>query len=261
MLVTLNVPVVRRAAGPCYHAAPPVEVKVLSQAKAVVRYLSSDESVDRAQEVVRQAGWTNWPQFYANPVVVDCHEYGSSKNVIGRVLKHDDARPKQLFQDVEFAVERSALAADLFGMVEAGFLKGCSVGFKPLRMVSRMFGDDAEDFAAAAKLLGLNTADAARVRTIYLEQQQIELSTCPLGANPNALVQNIAKAYAGGALSDEGLERVTDAAERAIKPFPQGVVSRSTGPAPAQPADGAETLFRQERELQFLRGMHALTNR
>ena len=35
--------------------------------------------------------------------------------------------------------------------------------------------------------LGLDAATAASVRAIYLEQQQIELSQCVIGANPYAL--------------------------------------------------------------------------
>lgn len=226
-----------------------------------MRYLSSDEFLDRMDEVIRQAGWTDWDRFYTNPIVVDCHDYGSSKNVIGGVIRHEIKGGKQLFQDVEFAVEKSALAADIFGMVESGFLRGCSVGFRPISAVGRRYGStDAEIRAVGAKM-GLGDDIGSKLKTVYLSQRQLELSTCPLGANPNALVQSIAKAHTAGALSDEGLERYADVVERAFRPFPQAVTSRSTDPASAQPADDAEILVRQERNLAFLREMQSLTNR
>ena len=44
--------------------------------------------------------------------------------------------------------------------------------------------------------------DAAQLRAVYLEQEQIELSQCVIGANPNAL----ARAYKAGCLTEEDLD-------------------------------------------------------
>src|SRR5690606_26257673 len=61
-----------------------------------------------------------------------------------------------------------------------------------------------EGWTAALTELGIKAEDAAAIRYIYLEQEQIELSACVIGANPNAL----AKAHKEGCLSDGDLASI-----------------------------------------------------
>ena len=60
------------------------------------------------------------------------------------------------------------------------------------------------DFVEAVKTLKLSAETAAQVRCIHLTWQQIELSACIIGANPNAL----AKAFREGALKEADLAAV-----------------------------------------------------
>jgi len=93
-------------------------------------------------------------------------------------------------------VAENKLAQYGWAMVRAGFLPAVSVGFFPTKAVSR------GDANYAQQLAELGLRDDAAVRTIYLEQEQIELSAVIIGANPNAL----ARAYKAGALDDTALD-------------------------------------------------------
>ena len=226
--------------------------KVIDAKKGVVQYLASDESLDSYREIVRAAGW-QFDRFRKNAPFVDSHDYSTVKNLLGCVTDFSvDTKKSQLVETVQWAIDvaDNDLARLGFAMTEAGYLKAVSVGFAPVKYASRW--SDESDWQDAVNLLKLSAGDAAVAQIIYLQQQQLELSACILGANGNA----VAKAYAGGALSDQDLDRLTDVAEKTLS---QTVV-RSTGSAPADPADGAANLVRQERAA-FLREMQQLTNR
>ena len=51
----------------------------------------------------------------------------------------------------------------------------------------------------------LVSSNGSDVRCIYIEQEQIELSLCVIGANPNA----VAKAYKAGVMTDAELEMIS----------------------------------------------------
>ncbi len=228
-------------------------VKVLNASKGLVQYIASDESLDSYREIVRAAGW-QFDRFRKNAAFVDSHDYSTVKNLLGCVTDYSiDTQKGQLVETVQWAIDvpGNDLARLGFSMTEAGYLKAVSVGFAPTSYVSRGWSDES-DWLAAVALLKLPAADAAVAQVIYLSQQQLELSACIIGANGNA----VAKAYAGGALSDEDLDRLTLATEKQISQM----VTRSTGSAPTNPADGAATLVRQER-ADFLRELQQLTNR
>jgi hypothetical protein len=75
------------------------------------------------------------------------------------------------------------------------------------------------------------------VRTIYTEQEQVELSCCVVGSNPNAL----AKAYRAGAINDADIQTLS-------LEFSQRENGRAADcPAPAAPAPGqARARFLEE---------------
>ena len=225
--------------------------KVLDAKKGLVQYIASDESLDSYREIVRAAGW-QFDRFRKNAPFLDSHDYSTVKNLLGCVTDFKvDPTKGQLVETVQWAidVETNDLARLGFAMTEAGYLKAVSVGFAPVKWASR-YADEA-DWQAAVGTLKLSAADASVAQVIYLQQQQLELSACVVGANGNA----VAKAYAGGALTDEDLDRLTDAAEQI---FQQKSVL--TGSAPAKPADGAETQVRQDR-TEWLRELQVITNR
>lgn len=175
-------------------------IKVIDADRGLVEYVASDETLDSYAEVVRAAGWKFDQRFTSNPVFVDSHSYWGIKDVLGRVVEWRVEGGK-LIEVVQWAidVEQNALAQLGFEMTSKGYLKAVSVGFMPVRTVYRK--DD--DFSAVADEMSLSQEVRDKVRCIYYEQQQWELSACVIGANPSAL----AKAAGAGAVSRDLLGR------------------------------------------------------
>jgi hypothetical protein len=176
------------------------EVRVVDSAKGIVDYVASDESIDSYQEVIRAAGW-RFTHFSKNSPFVDSHDYSSIGKCLGKVI---DFRVEggRLIERVQWAIDvpENQLARIGWKMTEAGYLKAVSVGFFPVKYVTANSG---AEWGRQLKELGL-PADAA-VRTIYTEQEQVELSCCVVGSNPNAL----AKAYRAGAIDDADIETLS----------------------------------------------------
>jgi len=107
-------------------------------------------------------------------------------------------------QTVKYARLPGTLSDFAFKMCRDGFLKAVSVGFVPVRQVSR-YDSSPAGFQQQIAELKLQPADAGRLQCVYLEQEQLELSQCILGANPNAL----AKAYKAGCLSEQDLDTLS----------------------------------------------------
>lgn len=176
------------------------EVKVIDAAKGLVDYVASDETVDHYQDLILAKGW-RFTHFKKNAPFLDSHMSWSIGDCLGKVV---DAKVEnnQLIERAQWAidVEGNDLARIGFDMTAKGYLKAVSVGFYPTKLVSRWD----EDFAEVVVELGLDAETAATVRRIYLEQEQMELSACVIGANPNAL----AKAYEDGAIAEEQLHSI-----------------------------------------------------
>lgn len=184
------------------------EIKILDANKGLVEYVASDETLDSYKEVIRASGW-KFDHFEKNAPFVDSHNYGSFSSLVGRVVDFEVAR-KKLVETVQWAkdVAENTLAQLGWKMTEAGFLKAVSVGFWPVKMVTK-WDQDPKPFQDQADKLGLD--ENSGIRTIYLEQQQVELSAVIIGANPNAL----AKAYKAGVLDDAMLDKIsTEQTER-----------------------------------------------
>jgi len=175
------------------------EVKVVDSAKGIVDYVASDETLDSYKEIIRAEGW-RFTNFQKNAPFVDSHDYSTIKNQVGKVIDFNVDK-RRLVERVQWAIDvpGNELAQLGWKMTEAGYLKAVSVGFWPKRWVSK-WDSDKSGWVSQLSELGLHEEDG--VRTIYVEQEQVELSAVVLGANPNAL----AKAYKAGALSDEDLE-------------------------------------------------------
>lgn len=170
--------------------------RVLDEARGLVEYVASDETVDSYREIIRASGW-RFDLFKKNAPFVDSHDYSSIEKSLGKVVDFA-VKGGKLIETVQWAkdVAENKLAQYGWAMVRAGFLPAVSVGFFPTKAVSR------GDAAFAQQLTELGLPGDAAVRTIYTEQQQIELSAVIIGANPNAL----AKAYKAGALDDAALD-------------------------------------------------------
>ena len=182
------------------HRSLSCETRILSEADGLVEYIASDESLDSYSEIISAKGW-RFSRFQKNAPFVDSHDYWSIDKLLGRVTAAR-VEGRALVETVQWAkdVEENALARLGWKMTLGGFLKAVSVGFFPTKW-ARNGGDG---FQAACAEIGLKPENAKDVRAIYLEQEQIELSACIIGANPNAL----AKSFAEGCIGDADLAAV-----------------------------------------------------
>ena len=174
--------------------------RVLNEDQGTVEFVASDETLDCYREIVRASGW-RFTHFQKNAPFVDSHDYTSITKLLGQVTDWRIER-NQLIETVRYSREPGTLAEWAFKMVRDGFLKAVSVGFVPVRMATKWDATQ-NDFLAAIAELKLDAQTAAKLTAVYLEQEQIELSQCVIGANPNAL----AKAYKGGTLTEQDLDQ------------------------------------------------------
>lgn len=176
-------------------------VKILDAAKGLVEYVASNQTIDCYREVILAAGW-RFTNFAKNAPFVDSHNYGTIENLLGKVVDFR-VEGQSLVETVQWAKEvaENSLAKLGWAMTEAGFLKAVSVGFTPTRAVSK-WDADTRLFFQQCEQLGLG---ADQVRVIYQEQEQLELSACIIGANPDALC----KAYKSGVLTDAHLDLIS----------------------------------------------------
>jgi hypothetical protein len=171
------------------------EIKIVSKAEGTVDYIASDETIDAHREIVKAKGW-RFNRFAKNAPFVDSHDYWSIDKMLGRVVSYE-LKGGKLVERVKWAIDvpDAKLARLGFDLTEAGYLKAVSVGFIPTRFTYQ----GCDDFADVVKEMGLTAEDAVKVRCIYLEQEQIELSACIIGSNPNAL----AKAFHDGVVKED----------------------------------------------------------
>jgi hypothetical protein len=211
-------------------------VKVLDAAKGLVEYVASDETLDSYREIIRAAGW-RFTNFGKNAPFVDSHDYSSIEKLLGKVVSFE-VRGKQLVETVQWAKEAGNKLADIgWRLTEAGYLKAVSVGFWPVKWTTPGESQHAQALAELKLPAGTD------VRTIFLEQEQIELSAVIIGANPNAL----ARSYKAGCLTDADLETISSATSK-----------RETAAAALDPVVAA--LAQQRARAEFLAKFEKLTH-
>jgi hypothetical protein len=197
------------------------EVRVVDARNGLVDYIASDETLDSYKEIIRAGGW-RFTHFAKNAPLVDSHDYSSIEKCLGRVVDFR-VEGSRLIERVQWAIDvpENKLAQIGWKMTVAGYLKAVSVGFFPVKYVTAGSG---EEWTRQLKELGL--AAEAAVRTIYTEQEQVELSVCVVGSNPNAL----AKAWQAGAIDQADIETLS-------REYSQRENGRAADcPAPAAPA-------------------------
>jgi hypothetical protein len=147
----------------------------------------------------------------------------------------------RLVETVQWAIDaglpETHLAMIGWKMTAAGYLKAVSVGFHPVKAVT-MYGDKVAYDAQLAELKLEAAGDDAKPWRIFIEQQQVELSSVIVGANPNAL----ARAYKAGVITDAALESLS--AEH----------DRHSSPSPDKDAQG-EMRQRAHRRTRFLENL------
>lgn len=222
----------------------PTVTRVLDEAKGLVEYVASNETLDSYHEIIRVAGWRG-DMLKKNAPFVDTHDYSTIEKLLGGIEEwYLDSRTKTWNNVVRWAkdVKENRLAQLGWAMTVAGFgPKAVSVGFVPQKLASKW---DSNQTCYAQQLAELGLTPEKNVRVIYLEQQQIELSACILGANPDALLLT-AKAYKAGVLNDDAIDFLS-----------KEYTTRETASATDDPADVAQA--KQRAREVFLRRMFGL---
>lgn len=151
----------------------PMKFSEATNPERVIRFLASDDTIDRYNEVVLADGW-DLADFAKNPVVMQMHDYSAWP--IGRVIGAGVVEGA-LYLDTEFDPPEIDEAADLvFRKVKHGSIRSGSVGFIPLDMV--------DVYSNGGDPLFKKYPGAKR---IYKRQALLEWTICPIPANPNAL--------------------------------------------------------------------------
>lgn len=145
----------------------------------------SSKSVDRHREMVLpSAVIKSWETYYKrNPVVLWSHQKHHPLFFLGRCNKvwlHEDGRPTAEF---EFDVSFNDLAALVAKQIEAKTLRMTSIGFLPLKWVSKWDGEEKlrtlPDFAREA-------LENGECWVVHTEIEQVETSVCGIGSNREA---------------------------------------------------------------------------
>ncbi len=128
-----------------------------------VKFVITTSAPDRENDVVETPG-IETSNFEKNPVVMWAHDYRQLP--IGRCVAIE-RYPTKMIATVEFApAEMNPLAEQVFRMIKGGFLKACSIGFRPL-------GWDYNE---------------ERGGVDFQKAEMLEFSVCPIPANAEALV-------------------------------------------------------------------------
>src|SRR6266568_3198049 len=156
----------------------------LAAGRAVLDFVSSDETLDRYGEIIQASGW-KLSSYNRNPVFQNAHQYGDVVFTLGRALV-TEVRAGKLYQRIQFATEVNPMARIAHGLYRGKFLNAVSVGFIPLRWE--------------------NGTQETAFRRKYLEQELLEVSAVAIPANPNAL----ALALKSGAVEKSDLRDLAD---------------------------------------------------
>jgi len=147
----------------------PLDVEGAARTK---RFCFSDNAIDRMGDTIDADGW-ELADFNRNPVALWAHD--SSQPPIGRA-SNVVVEGNRLMGDIEFASpETYAFADTIFRLLVDKFLNAVSVGFIPLEY---SFVDNDPD-----RGFGID----------FKRQTLLEISVCPVPANPNALANARAK--------------------------------------------------------------------
>ena len=105
------------------------EIKVVSEAEATVDAIVSSESKDRDGDVIRVAGW-ELGKFNAHPVLLDSHNYLSTRSQIGEWVSMK-VIGKRLIGRAKYYIDSGNDAADWAWQLAKRGVAAYSVGFIP----------------------------------------------------------------------------------------------------------------------------------
>jgi HK97 family phage prohead protease len=128
-----------------------------------VKFIITTGAADRERDVIDPSGW-DVSSYLQNPVVLFAHDYDSLP--IARTISLEQHNDK-LVAVAEFATaELNPMAEQVYQMLKQGFLKGASVGFRP---VTFAYNDE-------------------RGGVDFAQQELLEFSVVPIPANAQALM-------------------------------------------------------------------------
>ena len=127
-------------------------------------FVVSTDAMDRHGDTIAVEGW-RFEAYMNNPVILWAHNY--ARPAIGRAVAVWK-EPHSLLARVEFAP--TDFAQEIKSLYRAGYQRGVSVGFRPMRYTLRRDKHSGE-------FLGID----------FLEQELLEISAAPVPANPHAL--------------------------------------------------------------------------
>mgnify|MGYP001560382615 CR=1 FL=1 len=196
----------------------PFEVKEVSP--RVLEFVGSTEDRDRMGDVIQSAGW-QLKQYRKNPVFLWAHRYDEPPVGKANRIWMEDGKLKF---HVQFPSQEEYEFADtIYKLYKGGYLRATSVGFKPLESEPLEIKEGEEDFPGHQP-------------TRYIRQELLELSGCPVPANPNAL----AEAKEAGLLTMKMMEALAE------KPYPNEHSCRLKDPGDFQ--EGSFRRAKREHE-------------
>ncbi len=211
------------------------ETRVIDARKGIIEYVASDETLDSFREIIRANGW-RFTNFQKNAPFVDSHNYGSVEKLLGKVIDFR-VQGRRLVETVQWAIDAGLpeehLANIGWKMTVAGYLKAVSVGFFPTKMASQ-HDSDSSTYNGQLRELGLSKVDdSLKPRTVFIEQEQAELSCCILGSNPNAM----AKAYRDCVISAADMAHLKHASVSPLRQMVDDLTVKVPFPEAASAAD------------------------
>lgn len=210
---------------PGLRAALAVEAKG-EEGRPVIRFVASDETLDRYDEIIQASGW-DLEDYEKNPVFLNAHMYWDIEFVLGKSIEHRVEGDK-LIQVVEFAVDINPAAKMAFELFKGRFMNAVSVGFIPITWET-----------------GSNEAGFRRK---FTKQSLLELSAVPVPANPNA-VQDALKE---GAIDKSTLREVADQLRRALETLSENEAPAGDASSAAARGDSERSLVRELKHLREL---------
>ena len=128
-----------------------------------IKFVISTGDPDREKDIISADGW-NTSNYLKNPVVLFAHDYASLPVARASNVKLENGN---LVAEAEFADEKlNPMAEQVYQMLKQGFLRGASVGFRPL------------EFQFNEQRGGVD----------FAKQELLEFSVVPVPANPGALM-------------------------------------------------------------------------
>src|SRR5258706_662930 len=180
---------------------PDASTPVTGHPSPVLDFISSDETLDRYDEIISPGGW-KLANYQRNPIFQNAHKYGDIIFTLGKALITEirtrpstiNSQPSTcLYQRIEFATDVNPMAKIAYGLYKGKFLNAVSVGFVPVRWE--------------------NGTEKTSYRRKFLEQELLEVSAVGIPANPNAL----APAYKFGAVAKYDLLELSDLIRLTLK--------------------------------------------